>query len=136
MLSTTYCCLQLSNYSIQNRVTDITERKDIEQLVTRFYEKVQADPLLAPSFSHVDWKKHLPIMHNFWSSMMLGEYSYQGNPFEKHANLPINREHFSQWLALFIETVDQHFKGDKAEEIKERALSIARIFQHKMGLLT
>ena len=116
-------------------MADITERKDIEQLVTRFYEKVQADPLLAPSFSHVDWVKHLPIMHSFWASMMLGEYSYQGNPFQKHVNLPIKQEHFSQWLVLFTETVDEYFEGEKAEEIKERALSIARIFQHKMGLL-
>lgn len=74
-------------------------------------------------------------MYSFWSSMMLGEFSYQGNPFEKHANLPIKQEHFSQWLNLFIQTVDENFKGDKAEEIKERAQSIARIFQHKMGLL-
>jgi hemoglobin len=116
-------------------VTDIKEREDIEILVNRFYEKVQADPLLAPSFSHVDWVTHLPIMHNFWSSMILGEYSYRGNPFEKHAKLPIKQEHFTQWILLFVETVDATFKGRKADEIKERAQNIARIFQHKMGLL-
>ena len=136
MWLTRCCCLHPTNNSNQTRVTDIKEREDIEQLVNQFYEKVQADPLLATSFSHVDWIKHLPIMHSFWSSMMLGEYSYQGNPFQKHASLPIKQEHFSQWLRLFIETVDENFQGEKAEEIKERAQSIARIFQHKMGLLT
>lgn len=114
--------------------TDIIKRKDIETLVNRFYEKVQADPLLAPRFSHVDWKNHLPIMYNFWSSMILGERSYNGNPFQKHASLPIGREHFEQWLELFIETVDSGFTGEKAEEIKLRARSIAQVFQHKMNL--
>ena len=116
-------------------MTDIKEREDIVQLVNKFYEKVQADPLLAPSFSHVDWVKHLPIMHSFWSSMMLGESSYQGNPFQKHASLPIKQVHFSRWLRLFIETVDENFQGEKAEEIKDRARSIARIFQYKMGII-
>lgn len=114
---------------------DIISREDIETLVNRFYERVNSDPLLAPRFSHVDWKKHLPVMHNFWSSMMLGEQSYRGNPFEKHINLPIGREHFTMWLKLFNETVDENFEGTKAEEIKMRAQSIAQVFQHKMNLI-
>jgi hemoglobin len=114
---------------------DIVTRKDIEILVDSFYGRVNTDPLLAPRFSHVDWQKHLPVMYNFWSSMMLGEQSYRGNPFEKHLNLPIGQEHFSKWLELFTETVDQHFEGNKAEEIKMRAQSIAQVFQHKMNLI-
>ena len=63
---------------------DIVERKDIELLVDSFYEKVKNDQLLGPVFAHVDWPKHLPVMYQFWSSMMLGEQSYKGNPFQKH----------------------------------------------------
>lgn len=114
---------------------DITSRKDIEILVNRFYEKVQANPLLAPHFSHVNWEKHLPIMHSFWASMMLGEQSYRGNPFQKHVNLSIGREHFAEWLKLFIEVVDENFRGEKAEEIKTRAQQIAQVFQYKMNLI-
>lgn len=66
--------------------------------------------------------------------MLLGEQRYTGNPFQKHRTLPIEARHFDQWLKLFIETVDENFEGEKAEEIKMRAQSIARIFQHKMGL--
>ncbi len=113
---------------------DIQERKDIELLVDRFYDRVQADPLLAPVFNHVDWQKHLPVMYNFWSSMLLGEASYRGNPFQKHAMLAITGAHFQQWLKLFIATVDELFAGLRAEEIKERANNIAHVFQHKMGL--
>lgn len=113
---------------------DIENRSDIELLVNKFYGKVQADPLLAPQFSHLDWDKHLPIMYSFWSSMMLGEQSYRGNPFQKHISLPIQADHFQQWLKLFTETVDEHFAGEKADEIKMRALSIAGVFQHRMGI--
>ncbi len=115
--------------------TDITTRDDIKTLVDKFYEKVQADELLAPVFSHVDWPHHLPIMYNFWSSMMLGDQSYRGNPFQKHLPLPIETQHFSQWLKLFRETVENNFAGERADEILMRAESIAGIFQMRMGLI-
>ena len=103
-------------------------------MVNSFYEKVNADPLLGPVFSHVRWPHHLPIMHNFWSSMLLGDRTYFGNPLQKHVPLKINAEHFERWVHLFKATVDEHFKGDKAEETKMRAESIATIFKYKMDL--
>lgn len=114
---------------------DIQDRKDIELMVVVFYEKVRADQLLAPVFSHVDWPKHLPVMFNFWSSLLLGDKSYDGNPFQKHMGLAIGREHFDRWLQLFHQTIDEHFTGFKAEEVKDRARSIAGVFQHKLGLM-
>ena len=115
---------------------DILERKDIELMVGTFYDKIRADHLLAPVFSHVDWPHHLPIMYNFWSSLLLGDKSYEGNPFEKHIHLPIRKEHFDRWLVLFGQTVDEHFAGFKAAEVKSRAQSIAGVFQFKLGLLS
>ena len=114
---------------------DIINRQDIEILVNRFYEQVQANTLLAPVFSHVNWPEHLPVMYSFWSSMLFGDLTYRGNPFEKHIHLSIGRDHFEQWLKLFTATVDRHFEGSNAEEIKQRAQSIAGIFQHKLGLI-
>lgn len=113
---------------------DIITREDIEVLVNRFYEKVQADQILGPVFSHVDWPHHLPIMYDFWSSMLLGDQTYRGNPLQKHLPLPIESKHFDQWLKYFTETVDENFTGDKAEEVKMRAQSIATIFQMRMGI--
>lgn len=115
--------------------TDIKTREDIMRLVDSFYAKVQKDELLAPVFSHVNWPHHLPIMYNFWSSMLLGDQSYRGNPFQKHLPLPIDTQHFGRWLALFRETVDEHFEGEKASEALMRAESIAGIFQVRMGLI-
>ena len=109
-------------------------RSEIKILVDKFYQKVNQDSLLAPVFAHVDWPHHLPIMYRFWSSMLLGEQSYQGNPFQKHVPLPLKADHFDQWLKLFEATVDENFEGDKAQEAKDRARSIARVFQHKLGL--
>jgi len=113
---------------------EIVDRKDIVLMVNTFYEKVKQDNVLGPLFAHVDWPHHLPIMYNFWSSMLLSEQSYQGNPFQKHVPLPLQATHFDQWLKLFIETVDENFEGDRAREVKDRAQNIARVFQHKLGL--
>jgi hemoglobin len=115
--------------------TDITSRADIERLVNSFYRKVQADDLLAPIFSHVDWPLHLPLMYNFWSLTLLGEPGYRNNMVQKHLGLPIKPEHFDQWLLLFNSTLDELFTGEKAEEVKSRAYSMTVVIQAKMGLL-
>lgn len=115
--------------------TDITSRADIEKLVNSFYTKVQADDLLAPVFSHVDWPKHLPSMYSFWAFALLGETGYKTNMVQKHLSLPIQPEHFARWLALFNSTVDENFFGEKAEEAKSRAFSMAVVIQVKMGLV-
>lgn len=113
---------------------DIKTRSDIIHLVDSFYEKVRGDELLAPIFAHLDWPKHMPTMYSFWASMILGENSYQGNPFQKHIPLKIDSRHFDQWLKLFHETVDQNFSGFNSTEIKNRSQSIAKLFQHQLGL--
>jgi hemoglobin len=115
-------------------MNDILTRNDIQLLIDRFYTKVRADALLAPVFAHVDWEHHTPIIINFWSSLLLGDESYQGNPFQKHIGLAINPTHFQQWLKLFHETIDENFSGEKALEAKDRANSIAKMFQFKLGL--
>ena|SRR5688572_4361461 len=114
---------------------DIQTRNDIITLVNSFYDKVKMDALLGPVFAHVDWPHHLPTMYDFWSSMLLGDQTYSGNPLQKHLSLPIDSNHFNQWLLLFTKTVNENFEGEKAEEVKIRAQSIAKVFQFKMGLL-
>lgn len=120
---------------MKNRV-EIKSRKEIIKLVDSFYDKVNRDELLSPvfnDFSRVDWEKHLPVMYNFWCSMLLGEMSYKGAPFQKHIPLPISKPHFDRWLYLFNETVDELFAGTLAEEAKNRAANIAKIFELKLA---
>jgi hemoglobin len=114
---------------------DIQNRKDIELLVNSFYIKVNHDALLSPVFNEfagVNWETHLPIMYDFWSTMLLGNKSYRGNPFMKHIPLPVNKIHFDRWLQLFLETVEEHYVGEVAEEAKTRARNIAGVFQYKL----
>lgn len=114
---------------------DIKTRKDVEKMVKSFYDRVMDDILLAPSFINVYWPHHLPVMYNFWSSVLLGDMSYNGSPLSKHMDLNLKAEHFDRWLKLFTENIDAQFTGPLAEEAKNRARTIAGLFQHKMGLL-
>lgn len=116
-------------------MNDIKTRSDVEKMVKSFYDRVMADMILAPSFINVYWPRHLPVMYNFWSSMLLGDMSYSGSPLTKHMDLQLKTEHFDRWLKLFNENIDAQFAGPVAEEAKARAYTIANMFQYKMGLL-
>lgn len=126
-------CVLNKDLKMKTQTSDIESRNDIKIFVNRFYEKVKRDPLLGPAFSHVDWVNHLPKMYNFWSSLLLGDQSYNGTPLQHHLNLSIGKEHFDKWLQLFNETINENFTGAKAKEVKDRAFAIAGIFQYKMG---
>ncbi|GAB3534285.1 hypothetical protein GCM10027443_21120 [Pontibacter brevis] len=118
---------------------DIETEADIKLLVDTFYDNVNKDELLSPifnTFAKVNWQTHLPVMYNFWSTVLLGNMAYRGQPFPKHLRLPIEKQHFSRWTALFNQTVDMLFEGEKSAEAKQKAASIAKIFQVKMGLFS
>ncbi len=117
---------------------DIQTEKDIKQLVDLFYDKVKADETLSPIFNEVakvDWNEHLPLLYSFWSALLFQTKNYKGQPFPKHAVLPLQKEHFTRWVSLFVQTVDENFSGTKADEAKNFARSIADTFQLRMGLL-
>ena len=117
---------------------EIKSKEDVKLLVDSFYDKVNQDELLSPIFNDlrkVNWDTHLPIMYKFWGSILLGEASYNGAPFPKHRELPVNEEHFDRWKLLFMQTVDEHFIGENASEAKLRAETIAGIFWGKIKML-
>lgn len=115
---------------------ELQSREDIELLINTFYDKVRKDTLIAFFFTDVvsvDWEHHLPTMYKFWENVVFYTGGYEGNPMEKHQQLnmkhPMNKAHFQRWLELFTSTVDELFEGEKAELIKQRALSIATVMQ-------
>lgn len=113
---------------------EITSINEIMLLVNSFYEKVQEDKLLGPIFDEViqdNWDQHLEKMYRFWETVLLNNHTYHGSPFAPHAKLPIAAEHFNRWLELFLETIDAHFVGEKANEAKWRAQKMAEMFQYK-----
>ena len=111
---------------------DIKTRDDIVLLVDTFYGKVMTNSVIGYIFSDVagiNWSLHLPKMYRFWASLLLNEQSYSGNPLRVHVHLStltiMSEKEFSEWLMLFIETVDELFSGEKADEAKQRAEKIA-----------
>ncbi|MBC5775906.1 group III truncated hemoglobin [Pontibacter sp. KCTC 32443] len=117
---------------------DIENEEDIKLLVDTFYDHVNLDDVLGPifnDFAKVDWDHHLPVMYNFWSTVLFGSMAYKGQPFPKHMRLPVSREHFNRWVELFTQTVDELFEGARADEIKQKATSIAQVFQMRLGLM-
>ena len=111
---------------------DIENIEDIKLFVDEFYTKIREDKLLAPVFEmRIEpggWEKHLNRMYDFWNTVLFFQRSYKGNPFSKHANLPIEEEHFSRWTSLFKTVIDSNFKGPCAEETKRRVDKMARLF--------
>ena len=118
---------------------DIENRQDVEQLIDTFYDKVRRDDVIGFIFNDVakvNWEKHLPVMYDFWESVIFLTNKYVGNPMGVHIQLnervKFTREHFHRWVQLFTGTVDALFEGKKADITKEKAFSIATIMETKI----
>ncbi|MGH2565093.1 MAG: group III truncated hemoglobin [Ginsengibacter sp.] len=118
-----------------NNIKEIISLEDIKMLVNTFYGKVRKDKLIGPIFDERiqdRWPHHLEKMYNFWQTVLLGEHTYFGSPFPPHANLPVSHKHFEKWMELFIQTVDELFTGEIAEDAKWRAEKMAELFEAKI----
>ncbi len=118
---------------------DITDREDIKTFVDQFYSKVLKDDLIGYIFTEIaqiSLEQHMPVMYDFWESILLNATAYKGNPMQIHLALDdkvtLTKDHFDRWLTLFNDTINEHFKGEKAELVKTRALSIATMMQIKL----
>ncbi len=115
---------------------DISTKDDVKVFVNAFYDQVKIDTTIGPVFAAVigdgPWDVHLERMYSFWNTVLFGVKDYQGNPFSKHADLPIQAPHFAQWISLLSETVDHYYAGPKAEEVKKRARSMGAVFESKL----
>lgn len=106
----------------------------ISLLVDSFYDKVRAHPALGPVFEDAikdNWPAHLAKMKSFWASVALNAGSYSGKPVpahKKHAS--IRSSHFSVWLGLFRQTLDETAPTPAAVQyFMERAERIAQSLQ-------
>lgn len=121
--------------------TDINSRSDVEKLVNAFYGKVRTDSEIGYLFTdvaQVNWKKHLPIMYDFWENILFHTGNFDGNPMQKHRQLhqksALSEVHFDHWTKLWQQTVNDYFEGPHAEEIKIRASNIAKALMYKVGV--
>lgn len=118
---------------------DIQNRSDVEQLVDAFYEQVIQDEVIGDFFTRIvelDWDMHIPVMYDFWESMLFGTAKYKGNAMLKHFALherkPLEEKHFERWLSLWENAVRSHFEGERANQAVERARQIGGLMQFKL----
>lgn len=117
---------------------DIESKKDLRIIVNDFYSKARKDGLIGPFFENtvqIDWPNHLEKITNFWETTLFGNITYKGNPMQVHLHLhqlrKMEQQHFNRWIELFHESVDKYFSGQKAHELKTRALSISTMIHIK-----
>ncbi|MDF2449963.1 MAG: globin [Bacteroidota bacterium] len=115
---------------------DISTIEDIQLMVDTFYERIREDELLAPIFKdriENKWPEHLEKMYRFWQTILLEEHTYHGAPFPPHATMPVDESHFSTWVKIFTNTVNDLFDGPVADEAKKRGTLMAAIFNSKIS---
>ena len=120
-------------------VRDIETREDCETLVRAFYQRAFEDPIIGFIFVDVaklDLEAHVPQITSFWETILLGAQSYSGGAFrphaELHAKVTLREGHFERWLQLWFGTVDELFKGERANVAKIHALRVARAFHDRL----
>ncbi|HTM18270.1 MAG TPA: group III truncated hemoglobin, partial [Terracidiphilus sp.] len=101
--------------------------EEIGELVDHFYAKVRVDSEIGPIFNAAidDWLAHLSLLKSFWSTVLLMDRSYKGDPLSKHLPLSLDPPHFARWLALFEETAREVMQPEHAEVIIDKAHRIA-----------
>ena len=125
---------------IEPMKSDISTKSELTQIVNNFYDKAINDEVIGHFFTDVmqlDLETHLPKIVNFWASILLGETGYRENVMLKHLQLheisPLEKKHFDQWLLLWSQTINDNYRGEKAELAVQRANDIALLMQHKIS---
>lgn len=110
--------------------------KDMDRVLTRFYDAVRHHPELGPVFgAHVDnWPAHEEKIGRFWRNSILNERNYDGFPQRVHLAAPeIKEHHFAMWLDLFDATVTAELDAETAAKWSQIAHRIGRAF--RMGIV-
>jgi hemoglobin len=111
---------------------DLDSAENIAAFVEAFYERLLADPHLAPIFvdvANIDVREHFPRIQAYWQKLLLGDSDYQRHTMNIHRQLhdkqALQPSDFEQWLSYFIATAEEGFSGEKTERAKRIASSIA-----------
>jgi len=121
---------------------DISSRKDIKLIITKFYELLLVDENMIPFFEDIvvqnQLEEHIEIITDFWSDLLFDTNSYANNVMKKHVDknvfVAFKKVHFTIWISYLFETIDAYFEGENAVNMKNRASSIATVMELKMGV--
>jgi hemoglobin len=121
-------------------VQDITDRADLDALLRAFYARAYADDLIGFVFTdvtHMDLELHLPVIVDFWETVLFRTGVYQRNALQPHVNIhamsPLRPEQFERWLHLWRTTVDERHAGERAERAKVQAERVAGSMQRRLA---
>ena len=101
---------------------DIEGADDIVTLLRDFYGLCFTDDLLGPIFvdvAQLDLEAHLPVMVDFWMTVLFRTGAYKRNLLKVHTDLheraPLTNEHLDRWLLLWTQTTRDLFAGGITE---------------------
>lgn len=80
----------------------------IASMVDSFYQRVMADPELAPYFKDTSMDKQRRMQREFFGAATGGPIIYSGRPLgEVHRNMGISRREFQRFTEHLIETLKE-----------------------------
>jgi hemoglobin len=119
---------------------DISSREDIELFIRSFYEKVLRDETIGIVFTSIvkmDWEHHIPLITDFWETILLDNPVYKNNAMEVHYHInkifPLQKIHFDAWVHLFNTTLKEMYEGPVTNLALKRATGIATLMEFKMN---
>lgn len=120
-------------------MSDIKDRADIVALVNTFYAEVRQDDTIGFIFNNIigsDWTRHLPVMYQFWESVLFQTGGYVGHPIAVHIQvnqkITLTSVHFDRWLLLWRQAVARLFEGPMADAAILKAGLMVTLMQSKI----
>lgn len=117
---------------------DLDTPEHIHAFITAFYERLLADPRIAPVFLEVagiDIRRHLPLICAYWEKLLLGGDAYRRHTMNihraVHARRPLTPADFGIWLGHFRAALEG-FSGPQAARARGIAERIALNMQAQL----
>jgi hemoglobin len=111
---------------------DIETYDDCLVMIRKFYDKLLVDEQISHFFIHLDLDEHIPNVADFWAFILIDKPGYSNNMMTAHSKLSLSENDFQRWLELFHQTINEQFKGEKANLAIERSKLIAWTMKSKM----
>ncbi len=115
-----------------DRPHDIDTHEEVVALLRDFYQRAFADDLIGPVFldiAQMDLEVHLPVICDFWETVLFRAGSYKRNALQPHqllhAKADLTPAHFARWLQLWCHTIDERHCGARADQAKLQGTRIA-----------
>jgi hemoglobin len=121
-------------------MNDIESREDILVIMRQFYNKLLADESISFYFTNITdvdqhLEHHFELLATFWEQSLFMKGGYSNNMFQIHKELhekhKFTKDHFDTWLKHFYNSIDAHFAGTYALQMKTNALNMATVMQIK-----